>query len=824
MRGRANSQTATKGFKPAASKSVVFHQRRSSGSSNSGGSAWTDPAGLARPSFTRSRSPAFTQQVNGNVLGPTYRTSSPLHFTRPKHGINRQHIFPAVFQLSLRLPYSWKIRKLYIDSSKACEVVLLLASLGYATTILSTFDTEQWTSIELSIIILLSLLYTIWSHNSITTLISHPLPQSQQPLRSSSPRLLDQRRPIPLSQPKQEFGFVWMTVPKNYRDSSDDGILSAVLLGPIIAAAELYSSLKSSSSGKLLPETWCIESLTILPQSPNSLTAAQALVLSRRNLLDLATLCSTLLLVHVCASWWKEASQRRVGVPDTERASVPRSEMRRTWLYILFTFLVSMLMFGFRMVVGEAGWGIWQNLSCFEVAVSSLFYQFSLYIAIRLAHRGFTLGELGIVAFGGTVLFMEMLNLTIARMWPITTPFIKTYRLPTPLLLFQIALIPGSFLTGFLLSPLLVLSRHISRKPVRRLRFPQEKQVHRRALAAGFYAGAALIVGGLIGTWARWCLGNRDPWLYVIFWIMEGRKKWSRPLLLVYWVLMAIISVAAWNRQLARSRKYRSRNLAHGEPFLIVPGAPEAGRTSSDPSAPSTPTTTTSMSLSFPNLPNGTQMSLAATEFFDAADKHVPTLSLNARRKSFHALAVVMFLPGIAFDPAFAHLSFSAAFALFTFAEYVRYFALYPFGASLHLFMNEFLDHKDSGTAILSHFYLLTGCANSVWFEGPSQLLQYTGILSLGVGDALASIVGKRFGHYRWSPVNPKTAEGSVAFTLSVVAFAFVLRLCGLAEGFSVARYTLVVGLSSLLEAFSVQNDNLIVPMYMWSMLVFADF
>jgi dolichol kinase len=68
--------------------------------------------------------------------------------------------------------------------------------------------------------------------------------------------------------------------------------------------------------------------------------------------------------------------------------------------------------------------------------------------------------------------------------------------------------------------------------------------------------------------------------------------------------------------------------------------------------------------------------------------------------------------------PAFTHLSFGVAFALFTFAEYVRYFAIYPFGAAVHLFMNEFLDHKDSGTAILSHFYLLTGCAGSLWLEG----------------------------------------------------------------------------------------------------------
>jgi len=54
--------------------------------------------------------------------------------------------------------------------------------------------------------------------------------------------------------------------------------------------------------------------------------------------------------------------------------------------------------------------------------------------------------------------------------------------------------------------------------------------------------------------------------------------------------------------------------------------------------------------ISFPNLSNGVQVSLAATELLDAADKRVPTLTLNARRKSFHGVAVLMFLPGIAFD------------------------------------------------------------------------------------------------------------------------------------------------------------------------------
>ena len=55
------------------------------------------------------------------------------------------------------------------------------------------------------------------------------------------------------------------------------------------------------------------------------------------------------------------------------------------------------------------------DLNYIELAFSSLFYQFSLYIAIRLAHRGFTLGELSLVSFGGTALCMEFLNFTIAR-------------------------------------------------------------------------------------------------------------------------------------------------------------------------------------------------------------------------------------------------------------------------------------------------------------------------------------------------------------------------------------------------------------------------
>jgi len=362
----------------------------------------------------------------------------------------------------------------------------------------------------------------------------------------------------------------------------------------------------------------------------------------------------------------------------------------------------------------------------------------------------------------------------------------------------------------------LVLSRHIAQRPIKRIRYPEENKRHRRFLALSFYVLAALITGGLIGLWTRWCLGKRNPFVWAVFWLLEGRKAWSRIALLAYWCLLGSISVAGWNRQLARVRRYRLSPSGAG---VIVPGALTSD-TVVEP--PATIPASLVNSVHVTNV-NVDRLATAATEFLDAADKHVPTLGRNARRKFFHALAVVMMLPGVAFDPAFVHISLSAAFALFVFAEYVRYFALYPFGAVVHLFLNEFLDHKDSGTAILSHFYLLTGCAGPLWLEGQSRILEFTGVLSLGIGDALASVVGKRIGHHRWCPGTPKTLEGSVAYILSVVLCAWVLRAATIVPTFSLVRYTVAVSLSAVLEAVSMQNDNLTLPLYLWCLLVLLD-
>ncbi|WWD01023.1 hypothetical protein V866_007961 [Kwoniella sp. B9012] len=633
-------------------------------------------------------------------------------------------------------------------------------------------------------------------------------------------------------------GCLWGTEPREYRESLDDGIFFALLLGPLVASALLHAALTQLSNNpeSPLPGNWNIEFPLVLPSTPirkfansldtppsNTIKALSALVTSRRNLVQLFTLCSFVLLVHLTRSLHLEIKQSKqspltplspqIGSVNLERDNSDHAklfaqqssgtywlrlgEWKRTRSVVGFAFLVTGCCVIVKIVTAIIGRGVWSDMSPSDIVIATLFYQFSLYVCVRLARRGFTLGELGVVCNAATALFMEVVNLTRMKIVLLQTPYIKTYRLPTPLLTFQLALIPGALLAGFLLSPLLYLSRHLAQKPAHRLRFPHEKPVHRRLLALGFYGGSALVCGGLVGLWTQWLLGGRNPWVWVVYWFFEGEHAWTRPVLISYWGGLAAISVAGWNRQLNRARRHRR---------YTVPGPGNNNTTRGEMANNPIPTQ------------EGDTISGVASSMMDAADQRLPTLSVNARRKFFHALAVVMFIPGIAVDPAFTHLSFSVAFAAFNFAEYIRYFALWPFGVSVHLFLNEFLDHKDSGTAILSHFYLLAGCASPLWLEGPSEILCYFGVLSLGVGDALASIVGRKIGRLRWTTSSGKTVEGSIAFLLSMLACSGSLWMLGVVDPFKPLPYTITTTLATLLEAFSDQNDNLILPMYGWAL------
>jgi dolichol kinase len=148
-----------------------------------------------------------------------------------------------------------------------------------------------------------------------------------------------------------------------FRESLDDGIFTGLLLGPLIASGLLLSALRIvTSNGPTLPQGWRIEAPAELHTSDATYSAVESLILSRYSLVDLATFCSSILLFHVCASWWLETRHHKVGDSlDGERASVPRSERLRTWYYVVFSLCVSIGAIGLKVWLQAMNFKIWHR-------------------------------------------------------------------------------------------------------------------------------------------------------------------------------------------------------------------------------------------------------------------------------------------------------------------------------------------------------------------------------------------------------------------------------------------------------------------------------
>ncbi|KAG4980988.1 hypothetical protein JHK82_034234 [Glycine max] len=147
-------------------------------------------------------------------------------------------------------------------------------------------------------------------------------------------------------------------------------------------------------------------------------------------------------------------------------------------------------------------------------------------------------------------------------------------------------------------------------------------------------------------------------------------------------------------------------------------------------------------------------------------------------RKYYHLMAVSMFLPALIFQPKFLDLAFGAALAIFLTLEIIRVWRIWPLGHPINQFMNAFTDHRDSDLLIVSHFSLLLGCALPIWMStgyNDRPLAPFAGILSLGIGDTMASMVGHKYGVLRWSKTGKKTVEGTAAGITSVLAACSLL-------------------------------------------------
>ncbi|KAJ2665580.1 dolichol kinase [Coemansia sp. RSA 1200] len=202
---------------------------------------------------------------------------------------------------------------------------------------------------------------------------------------------------------------------------------------------------------------------------------------------------------------------------------------------------------------------------------------------------------------------------------------------------------------------------------------------------------------------------------------------------------------------------------------------------------------------------------------------------LHLKRKSYHVLAVLMFVPGYLVAHRLQHFAFTAALAVFVVAEAVRALDIPPWGCgrAIDRFVRKFTDYRDAGPVVTSHFYLLLGCAVPVWLGGSSAVACLAGVLALGLADTAASLVGMWVGRVRW-PGTAKTIEGTAGFVVCLAVAAVLVdalassdsppspdseRAAGAAAG-SIAFLCAVLG---VVEALTEQNDNLVLPLCMYA-------
>lgn len=232
-------------------------------------------------------------------------------------------------------------------------------------------------------------------------------------------------------------------------------------------------------------------------------------------------------------------------------------------------------------------------------------------------------------------------------------------------------------------------------------------------------------------------------------------------------------------------------------------------------------------------------------------------VEVDTRRKVFHGIMVAMLLPTIFIDPCFIALALVLILAIFLLLDLFRASQLPPISRPLTNFLAPYVDGRDHrGPVIVSHIFLLIGCAIPLWLSlaGESRtgndpwtgwdvvsrdLSMISGVVCVGMGDAAASLIGRRFGRTKWFWEGGKSVEGSLAFTVAVTVGLMAahawLHLGGwqstaLYNGGSIFREwfrqalrstlprCILAGLgASLLEStLTAANDNVVVPVGLW--------
>ncbi|XP_053679772.1 dolichol kinase [Anopheles nili] len=210
---------------------------------------------------------------------------------------------------------------------------------------------------------------------------------------------------------------------------------------------------------------------------------------------------------------------------------------------------------------------------------------------------------------------------------------------------------------------------------------------------------------------------------------------------------------------------------------------------------------------------------------------YILQLGLLATRKVFHFLIVLVYGPGLWYQCRLLYLTSGLMLALLVVLEIARLIQLFPVAGILNSAVNLFIDEKDSGAVALTPIYLLVGCSLPLWLHpspcdltnsgGLQMLTLLAGVLSIGIGDTAASVVGYYFGKHKWSGDN-KSVEGTIASVLLQVLTVSAMYWIGMVH-LTVSRGAyagIAIIVNSLIESRTDQIDNLVLPLVTYLILI----
>ena len=219
---------------------------------------------------------------------------------------------------------------------------------------------------------------------------------------------------------------------------------------------------------------------------------------------------------------------------------------------------------------------------------------------------------------------------------------------------------------------------------------------------------------------------------------------------------------------------------------------------------------------------------LAAFGFTVIVSSMSSKLSTDSRaktrlRKVYHLFVVAVFHSGITINGRVLSVASSLCLFLFVGIEFIRAFQLPPFGKILSEKLSVFADKQDSGYLLLTPIYLLVSMCVPIWIYpnnvNDRNVLLYAGILSIGVGDTIASVYGSKFGKVKLKG-NPKSLDATFVAILSILGVSVALQASGsLVLDLSWDRYIVAVSATMFLEYSTQQIDNLVLAPFLYGVM-----